>query len=443
MTEPFAVFDCSLACLPIGRSCSNLRELLEAIRVVPDMVIEHHMMRCVLEDHFDLYEFPNDLARWCWDMLGDHMLAEQLGLIDPYQHESIDSLRAELVNVIEERLWEIDRVPSCPPGLGAAPGRIAAGRLRHGRTLFHAHCVGRGDTRASRCGLCSITCTLLDGARPGHSDDFSNWLESYGADAGLVARLRKIDAHFLNLNQLRDQVIDAFRECLPVPQPLLKASRLANEQGRTMKLLDRYEEIVGHQEVERLRRLAARLAGQRLVHVNSTRIGGGVAEILGWMVPLMEELGIDAHWEVIAGPPDFYRVTKAFHNGMQGLPVVAASRATSTCTTRSIARTPNGLNLAGGHRLRPRSAADLSSRLHAARPGGSGGSGAATSTPRSPIASSGSTWNGRSPRYDAAIFSMAAFARPLPCPMFLIPALDRSACPTRTARFPRPNGWRP
>ena len=146
MTEPFAVFDCSLARMPIGRSCSNLRELLEAIRTVPDMVIEHHMTRCALADHFDLYEFPNDLARWCWDMLGDHMLAEQLGLIDPYQHESIDSLRAELVNVIEERVWEIDRVPSCPPGLEL---HLVGSRLvayDTGERLSHAHRVGRGDS---------------------------------------------------------------------------------------------------------------------------------------------------------------------------------------------------------------------------------------------------------------------------------------------------------
>ena len=88
-----------------------------------------------------------------------------------------------------------------------------------------------------------------------------------------------------------------------------------------MRLLDRYEEVVGHREMERLRRLAARLAGRKLIHVNSTRVGGGVAEILGWMVPLMQELGIDAHWETISGPPDFYRVTKSFHNGMQGFPV--------------------------------------------------------------------------------------------------------------------------
>jgi hypothetical protein len=115
--EPFAVFDCTLARMPIGRSCSNMRELLESIRTVPDMVIEHHMTRCALEDHFDLYEFPNDLARWCWDMLADHVLAEKLGLVDPFSHPSIDSLRAELVNLVEERVWELDRMPTCQPGL--------------------------------------------------------------------------------------------------------------------------------------------------------------------------------------------------------------------------------------------------------------------------------------------------------------------------------------
>ncbi len=88
-----------------------------------------------------------------------------------------------------------------------------------------------------------------------------------------------------------------------------------------MNLLDRYEEVVGRPEIDRLRRLGERLAGKRIVHVNSTRQGGGVAEILGWMIPLMVELGIDARWEVIQGNSDFYRVTKSFHNGLQGLPI--------------------------------------------------------------------------------------------------------------------------
>ena len=88
-----------------------------------------------------------------------------------------------------------------------------------------------------------------------------------------------------------------------------------------MDLLEQYEQVVGHQEVERLRRLSQRLAGKRIVHVNSTKSGGGVAEILAWMIPLMRSLGIDASWEVISGPSEFYHVTKAFHNGLQGLPV--------------------------------------------------------------------------------------------------------------------------
>jgi len=58
--------------------------------------------------------------------------------------------------------------------------------------------------------------------------------------------------------------------------------------------------------------------GARVVHVNSTREGGGVAEILGWLIPLMNDLGLNATWEVVEGEADFYRVTKAFHNALQG-----------------------------------------------------------------------------------------------------------------------------
>ena len=75
------------------------------------------MMRCALEDHFELHEFPNDMARWCWTVLGDNVLGEQLALVDPYRQSSTTALRAALVNVIEDRLWGLDRVPWCRPGL--------------------------------------------------------------------------------------------------------------------------------------------------------------------------------------------------------------------------------------------------------------------------------------------------------------------------------------
>jgi len=87
------------------------------------------------------------------------------------------------------------------------------------------------------------------------------------------------------------------------------------------KTLDDYKVVAGDIAVSQLRQLAGSLKGAKIVHVNSTRVGGGVAEILEWMLPLMNDLGLDARWEVIEGYDKFFEVTKAFHNGMQGKPV--------------------------------------------------------------------------------------------------------------------------
>lgn len=85
-----------------------------------------------------------------------------------------------------------------------------------------------------------------------------------------------------------------------------------------MSLLDRYEEHTGSDVIHHLRQLVAPLEGLKVVHVNSTRVGGGVAEILDKLVPLMRELGLDASWEVINGAEEFFQCTKQMHNALQG-----------------------------------------------------------------------------------------------------------------------------
>ena len=85
-----------------------------------------------------------------------------------------------------------------------------------------------------------------------------------------------------------------------------------------MTKLSDYVSIVGQENIDQLFRLAKRLKGKRIVHVNSTQIGGGVAEILKSLVPLMNELGIQTRWEIINGEKGFFEVTKAFHNALQG-----------------------------------------------------------------------------------------------------------------------------
>lgn len=87
-----------------------------------------------------------------------------------------------------------------------------------------------------------------------------------------------------------------------------------------MPTLAEYEPIIGGSAIDELRDVAARLMDRHIVMVNSTRSGGGVAEILARMMPLLKELGLHARWEVIEGTEAFYRVTKKFHNALHGRP---------------------------------------------------------------------------------------------------------------------------
>ncbi len=77
---------------------------------------------------------------------------------------------------------------------------------------------------------------------------------------------------------------------------------------------------MGRSTIEELRLLAAKLSGKVVQNINSTFTGGGVAEILSRMVPLLQQLGVDARWSIIQGNVDFYQVTKKFHNALHGRP---------------------------------------------------------------------------------------------------------------------------
>jgi trehalose synthase len=186
-----------------------------------------------------------------------------------------------------------------------------------------------------------------------------------------------------------------------------------------MNDLATYETVVGHREVQRLRQMASHLKGKRVVHVNSTRTGGGVAEILSWMVPLLEELGIQSRWDLITGPPEFYQVTKAFHNALQGLPVTLKARDFELHheVNRENAKRLNlQADVVFVHDPQP-------IYLPQFTPKGQVGRWVwrchiDASRPRRAV------WKYLEeaiPNYQATIFSMAAFTRPLPCPMFVVP----------------------
>lgn len=79
-----------------------------------------------------------------------------------------------------------------------------------------------------------------------------------------------------------------------------------------------YKDIIGEPLYQEVRELAGRLAGRRILHINATANGGGVAEILRSMVPLLRDLGVPAEWQTIDIDGEFFAITKKIHNSLQG-----------------------------------------------------------------------------------------------------------------------------
>ena len=186
-------------------------------------------------------------------------------------------------------------------------------------------------------------------------------------------------------------------------------------------ILSQYEEVVGPNVLDQLRQLAAPLQGARVVHVNSTRLGGGVAEILEKLVPCMRELDLDASWEVIDGTPDFFQITKSMHNALQGNPVgISEVRAhlfeeVNRHNAERLGEVLHDADYVFIHDPQPSPLVDIVEgrrgrwiwRCHID-----------LSHPYRPV------WNYLRrfvAQYDASIFSLPDFGQPLPHPVYIIP----------------------
>jgi len=91
-------------------------------------------------------------------------------------------------------------------------------------------------------------------------------------------------------------------------------------------VIDRYIPIVGDEVVDEIKLLSKYISGKIIQHINSTAVGGGVAEILNRLVPLFEDLGIKIYWDVIRGDSTFFGITKKIHNALHGKNLILTHR---------------------------------------------------------------------------------------------------------------------
>ncbi|MBI4763772.1 MAG: glycosyltransferase [Deltaproteobacteria bacterium] len=188
-----------------------------------------------------------------------------------------------------------------------------------------------------------------------------------------------------------------------------------------MNRLEAYKEVVPPGTIEFLMLLAEKVRGKRILEINSTQVGGGVAEMLQSLVPLFREIGLECAWEVITGTEEFFNVTKSFHNALQGREQNISPQMLQTYL--EINRENAGrLSLDADYVIihDPQPAALIENRK-------SGGKWIwrchiDISSPQL------KAWNFLRQfvvKYDTAIFSLPGFARKLPIPQFLIyPSID-------------------
>lgn len=186
--------------------------------------------------------------------------------------------------------------------------------------------------------------------------------------------------------------------------------------------LEEYRPIVGEGVVAELRLLGERLSGRSILNVNSTRVGGGVAEILNRLIPLLQEVGVDARWDVIRGTQEFFDLTKRLHNALHGKHDIFSAQDREIfnhATEQNLASLDLGADIVFIHDPQPagliRAKRDLSNKwiwrchidVSAPAPG---------------------AWEFIAPtveKYDLSVFSAPQFSRVLPIPEVLIaPSID-------------------
>ena len=207
---PFEVMDCALLIRMSGIAPAiNLRELRDRIAVCGGNVLFHHFCETTLRTTFDNPDYRNDFAVWAKLYLGDRVLAERLGILDPYSFASLEELRAATLEVIDERLGESTMIPWARPGdelyfMEATTVVFDTGiRISHPRELAGAIGAITGG---------SVYYHFLEARRrpPLGKDDFTAWLlenEDGEKNRRYIEALSRIDFYFHTLLHLRRELV--------------------------------------------------------------------------------------------------------------------------------------------------------------------------------------------------------------------------------------------
>ncbi len=219
--RPFQIKDCALVVrMADVQPAYNLRELYDRIRSCSSDSIYHHFCETPLRATFDDPAFRNDFAVWAHRALNDEILAERLGILDPYDFEDMEELRRILLDMIDDRLSEITHVPWAKSGQEFHFLQALTVVFDTGRRIEDPIELPQAISRMTTS---SLYYHFLEARRrvEGRLDDFTAWLQDWN-DRGesLVESFSVIDFYFLSMKELQielahtaDQVLKGILTC--------------------------------------------------------------------------------------------------------------------------------------------------------------------------------------------------------------------------------------
>lgn len=210
MNREFKIHDCALIPISTGEQAQNLRELRERLLTTHNGSIYYHFWGTMLRHVYTDPEYQNDFAVWAARALHDHIIAERLSLIDPNEHLSIEELRREVVEIIEQHLYDREHVPWARSGEQFHFIRSQIVVFDTQQRTIHPDEL---KSLLPSLPLGSIFYHFIDARRrtPESLNDFSLWLADFGDNyLPLINRLNSIDPYFSTLSGLRDEIAEAF-----------------------------------------------------------------------------------------------------------------------------------------------------------------------------------------------------------------------------------------
>lgn len=197
----------------VGRCARDEQQLLEAIEEIPLDSLFYHTHSFFLRHKYIAGPYPNDFATWAAIQVRDRVLGEKLGILDPYDFENLEALRAEIVNIIDEHLSQLQIIPRAIYGepfhfmqsrIIEVPTGLEAQNLMEFRKILAA-------VDASVIYYHNFEAILRLGRRKG---DFALWIEEQLELPELAKKISNLDFYMISLESIRQRIIKLCDEVL-------------------------------------------------------------------------------------------------------------------------------------------------------------------------------------------------------------------------------------